>query len=250
MKRDYSRHIKKLRAAKRLTQHSLAEHLRVRSQVVASWEQGRKQPSARNYQQLAALAPPAEAWFFLGKIGVTRQFVRSKWRGLSARPQEKQPLLRLPEIRLYTTEQWKQSAQDRLHLQVQIPVLRDEAVAGLSREIHEGDIGSFIVAPASSAPKGPGAYIGFYVRGDSMRPTLRDGFLVVVDHTQRDPMLLLGRLVAARVEGDVMVKRLAPESRPDRLILRSENPDYQEIVLESPEENPIVGDVVFWWGTQ
>ena len=250
MKRDYSQHIKKLRAVKRLTQHSLAERLRVQPQVVASWEQGRKQPSPRNYQQLAALAPPAEAWFFLGKIGVTRKFVRSKWRGLNARPKEEQHRLRPREIRLYTTKEWKQIAQDRLHLQVQIPVLRDEAAASFPRDLRERDIGSFIVAPARSVPKGPGAYIGFPVRGDSMRPTLRDGFLVVVDHTQRDPMLLRGRMGAARVEGGVMVKQLAPESMPDRLILRSENPDYREIVLESPEENFIVGDVAFWWGTQ
>jgi transcriptional regulator with XRE-family HTH domain len=250
MKRDYSQHIKKLRAARKLTQHDLAELLRVRPQVVASWEQGRKQPSARNYQQLAKLSPPAEAWFFLGKIGITRQFVRSKWRGLGARTRKKQPLLRPPEIRLYTTEQWKQTAPDQSHFQVQIPVLRDESAASPPRELRERDIRGFIAAPASSVPKGPGAYTAFYLRDDSMRSTMRDGFLVVVDHTERDPMLLRGRLVAARVHGAAVVRQLAPESRPDRVILRPESPGYEEIILESLEENPIVGDVVFWWGTQ
>ena len=46
------------------------------------------------------------------------------------------------------------------------------------------------------------------------------------------------------------MRRLARESRRDRLVLRSQNPSYEDIVLESPETNPIIGDVVFWWGTQ
>src|SRR3970040_1010208 len=76
---EYARRIKKLRAALQLTQHALAERLHVRPQVVASWEQGRRDPSASSYHRLADLAPPKEAWFFLEQIGVTKQLVRAKW---------------------------------------------------------------------------------------------------------------------------------------------------------------------------
>ena len=44
--------------------------------------------------------------------------------------------------------------------------------------------------------------------------------------------------------------RLARESRRDRIVLRSENKAYDDIVLDAPETNPIIGDVVFWWGVQ
>lgn len=246
MPKDFSQRIKKLRATLRLTQHALAERLRVRTQVVASWEQGRKQPSARNYQQLAKLAPPHQAWFFLGRIGVTRQLVRSKWSTLRA--EGKRYPMQPPEIRIFTPDEWKRSGQDRLPFQVQIPVLREDAGGSPPLPITERDIDTFLVVPARSAPKGPGVYCAFHVRDDSMAPILRHGFIAVVDHSQRDPLLLRGRLVAARVEGGLLVRRLAPETRLDRLILRSENPLYQDIVLDSPQENPLIGDVVSWWG--
>jgi phage repressor protein C with HTH and peptisase S24 domain len=73
---------------------------------------------------------------------------------------------------------------------------------------------------------------------------------VVVDHTQRDPSRLRGRMVAALAHGGVAVKWLARESRRERVVLRSENPSHEDIVLEAPETNPIIGDVVFWWGVQ
>jgi phage repressor protein C with HTH and peptisase S24 domain len=155
-----------------------------------------------------------------------------------------------PEIRIYTTEQWKPGTLDRLRFQIQVPVLRDEAAAGSPREINERDIDSFIAVPSKFVPKGTGAYSGIYIRGDSMEPVLRDRFIVVVDHTQRDPSRLRGRMVAALAQGGVSVKWLARESQRARLVLRSENPSYDDIILDAPETNPIIGDVVFWWGVQ
>jgi len=155
-----------------------------------------------------------------------------------------------PEIRIYTTEQWKPGTQDRLRFQVQVPVLRDEAAAGSPREINERDVDSFIAVPSKFVPKGTGVYTGIYIRGDSMEPILGDRFIVVVDHTQRDPVRLRGRMVAALVQEGVLVKWLARESRRDRIVLRSQNPAYEDLILDSPETNPIIGDVVFWWGTQ
>src|SRR6187431_2083092 len=81
---EYSRRIRKLRAELRLTQHALAELLHVRPQVVSSWEQGRKEPSASNCQQLANLASPKEAWYFLEQIGITKKLVSDKWPGRGA----------------------------------------------------------------------------------------------------------------------------------------------------------------------
>ena len=299
MAKEYSLRIKRLRKALGLTQHALARKLGVLPWAVSSWEQGRWEPSGEHYAQLARLAPPNEARYFLGKLGLDREtlgkFAEEKdlrspsltakggihsvplrsaeEKGFrSASPAAKggtkgAPVIRgeekthgtksvpwlqvqAPEIRIYTTEQWKPGTQDRLRFQVQVPVLRDEAAAGSPREINERDIESFIAVPSKFAPKGMGAYSGIYIRGDSMEPVLRDHFIVVVDHTERDPSRLRGRMVAALAQGGVLVKWLARETRGDRLVLRSENPAYEDIVLESPETNPIIGDVVFWWGIQ
>lgn len=222
-----------------LTQHALAQKLGVLPWAVASWEQGRWEPSGEHYAQLARLAGPHEAQFFLRKLGIDQTMLRS----LAEEQQQ------LPEIRIYTTEEWRPGTEDRLRFQVQVPVLRDEAAAGTPREINERDIDSFIAVPAKFVPKGPAAYTGIYIRGNSMEPVLGDRFIVVVDHSNRDPARLSGRMVAALVQNGVLVKWLARESRPDRIVLRSQNPDYEDIVIESPE-NPIIGDVVFWWGVQ
>jgi SOS-response transcriptional repressor LexA len=243
--KDYSDQIKKLRTQLGLTQHALAELLKVRPPVVASWEQGRKEPSAKSYHELARVAPAQEAWFFLGKVGITRDFLRSKLHNQD----ELQAVCVTPEIRLVTTAEWKQGSEARLRFQVQVPVLRDEAAAGSPREINERDIDSFIAVPAQAVPKGPGSYMGIYIRGDSMEPVLRDRFIVVVDHTNHDPERLRGRMVAALINGGVIVKELARESRPGHWILRSFNPSYSDIVVP-PGEDAIIGDVVFWWGTQ
>ena len=273
MAKEYSLRIKKLRKRLGVTQHALARKLGVLPWAVSSWEQGRWEPSGEHYAQLARLAPPEEARYFLGKLGLDRDTVLGKFaeekteeqtHGTKIVPWQQgkerghgivrggtvAPSVPAPEIRIYTTEQWKSGTQDRLRFQVQIPVLRDEAAAGSPREINERDIDSFIAVPSKFVPKGMGAYSGIYIRGDSMEPVLRDRFIVVVDHMQRDPSRLRGRMVAALAQGGVLVKWLARESRRDRLVLRSENPAYEDIVLESPETNPIIGDVVFWWGVQ
>jgi SOS-response transcriptional repressor LexA len=239
--KDFSLRIKKLRKALQLTQHALAQKLGVLPWAVASWEQGRWEPSEKHYIQLARLAGADGAPFFLGKVGMNRDTLQSL---LPVSAQQ------LPEIRIYTTEEWKPGTQDRLRFQVQVPVLRDEAAAGSPREINERDIDSFIAVPAKFVPKGPAAYTGIFIRGDSMEPILRDRFIVVVDHANRDPARLRGRMVAALVQDGVLVKWLARESRGERLVLRSQNPAYEDIAMESPHTNPIIGDVVFWWGVQ
>ncbi len=241
MAKEYSLRIKRLRKALGMTQHALARRLRVLPWAVSSWEQGRWEPSGEHYAQLARLAPPNQARYFLGKLGLDRETVLGKFAEAS---------VQAPEIRIYTTEHWKPGTEDRLRFQVQVPVLRDEAAAGSPREINERDIDSFIAVPSKFVPKGTGAYSGIYIRGDSMEPVLRDRFIVVVDHMQRDPLRLRGRIVAALAQGGVLVKWLARETRQNRLVLRSENPEYEDIVMESPETNPIIGDVVFWWGVQ
>ena len=239
--RDYSLRIKKLRKANGLTQHALAEKLGVLVWAVSSWEQGRWEPSEKNYAQLAKLAAPADAQFFLKKIGVDRDLLRSV---------QQETSVQAPEIRIYTTDEWRAGTEDRLRYQTQLPVLRDEAAAGSPREINERDIDSFIAVPSKFVPKGPGAYTGIYIRGDSMEPILKDRFIVVVDHTSRDVSRLRGRMVAALAQDGVVVKWLSRESRSDRVVLHSENHSYEDIVVTSSENNPIIGDVVFWWGVQ
>src|SRR5262245_60239637 len=146
--KDYSRRIRKLRAALRITQHTLADRLRVRPQVVASWEQGRREPAASSYQGLARLASPADAWFFLQKMGVTKKLVQAKWIKDRKRPARKKD--RLPPFVL--------SMDEATQGQVRIPLLRERAPADL-RKLRTRDIATFLSIPAALLPSSSGKYL-------------------------------------------------------------------------------------------
>jgi len=240
MRKDFSRRIRRLRQALRLTQHDLAARLRVQTQVVASWEQGRKKPSPSSFGHLAKLAPPKDAWFFLNQMGITKQLVREKWPKRRTGPRSKESSSTTPGARL-------RAGEDPLRSQVRIPLLREEAVKD-PLAITKRDIQSFLTVPPNLLPKESGSYVAIPVHGDSMAPLLRDGFLVVLDPATRDPVRLGGQMVAVQGPEGVLVRWLQVESRSDRLVLRAENPAYPELVLRNPPASRILGAVVSWWG--
>ena len=65
--------------------------------------------------------------------------------------------------------------------------------------------------------------------------------------TPRIVLLHQGRVLA---RGTIEEIRSLLDQYPHRIVLRSQNPDYEDIVLDSLETDPIIGDVVFWWGVQ
>ena len=74
----------------------------------------------------------------------------------------------------------------------------------------------------------------FEVAGDSMAPTLSDGDFIMVNTTDRD--VRTGYIYLLRMEDELMVKRL--ESRPGGvLLLRSDNPDYEDIQINKNDES-------------
>jgi len=238
---EYARRIQKLRAALQLTQHALAERLHVRPQVVASWEQGRRVPSAGSYRRLAGLAPPREAWFFLEQIGVTKRLVQAKWPGRASRrsPHDSPATPRTTRVRIAKVH----------HMPfVQIPLLRQDRPA-TPREITEDDIESVIAIPADVLPDKPDAYVGIRQRGPSMAPILRDRFLVVVDRTDREPLRLAGKMVAAWGEQGLRLRWLETDRSSGKLVLRPENPGYPAVPVDAAASDCILGKVVFWWGT-
>ena len=234
---EYARRIKKLRAALRLTQHELAERLRVRPQVVASWEQGRKVPSATSYQRLADLAAPKDAWFFLEQIGVTKRLVRAKWPGRSIQPRTPPPPTRIRLAKLGGVPF------------CQIPLLAENLTAS-QRELTSGDFESWIAVPTNNLPAGPDAYIAVRHRDDSMEPVLQDRFLVVVDRTSRNPAELNGRMVAVWDDAGLQFRWLSVDAPGEAIRLRPENPSYLTLTLPALAGERLLGKVIFWWGTQ
>jgi DNA-binding XRE family transcriptional regulator len=239
---EYARRIKQLRAALQLTQHALAERLHVRPQVVASWEQGRREPSAGSYRRLADLAPPKEAWFYLNQIGVTKQMVRAKWPGRSSPAASKSP-----SAPPRPTTRIRIAGIGKLPFP-QFPLLR-EGCPPTPREITPADIESVMTIPRGVLSDTPDVYVGIRHRGDSMAPILQDRFLVVVDRTNRDPATLAGNMVAAWGEAGLVLRWLARNPESGEVMLRPENPSHPTYSITAGSDG-ILGKVVFWWGTQ
>lgn len=73
----------------------------------------------------------------------------------------------------------------------------------------------------------------FEVAGDSMSPTLVDGDMIMVNTGESD--VRTGRIYLLRIGEELMVKRL--ETRPGGiLLLRSDNPDYDDIPVNRGDE--------------
>ena len=89
----------------------------------------------------------------------------------------------------------------------------------------------------------PGQVSAVEVMGDSMEPSFKDGDTVLVDHRRSDYQR--GKVVAARVDDELFIKRL--ESTPNNnWLLISDNHNYAP--LELTPGDAIIGAVV-WRGT-
>ncbi len=71
----WSQQIKAFRRSTGLTQTGLASKLSITKKTVAEWEQGRQEPSARRYVQLAKMAKGEQVLWFLERVGLDRKFL-------------------------------------------------------------------------------------------------------------------------------------------------------------------------------
>lgn len=77
----------------------------------------------------------------------------------------------------------------------------------------------------------------FFIAGDSMAPTLNEGDMVMVDTAQIGGVIS-GKIYMLRIGEELMMKRL--ENRPNGILLiRSDNPSYEPIEINTHEENDV-----------
>lgn len=81
------------------------------------------------------------------------------------------------------------------------------------------------------------------VFGNSMTPEIKDGDTVLIDQTQKD--ILAGTIYAVGIDDTIMVKRI--EKHPHKLVLLSDNTEYDPIFLSEEEMNSIriIGKVLW-----
>lgn len=85
--------------------------------------------------------------------------------------------------------------------------------------------------------------VAMEVFGQSMEPVIKEGDTVLIDQSQKN--ILAGAIYAVGVEDTILVKRL--EKHPNRLVLCSDNKDYEPIFLEKDQTDTvrIIGKVIW-----
>lgn len=130
---------------------------------------------------------------------------------------------------------------------VAIPYLKIEGSSGRGVEVADEARGAPVVLQRDFAREiaagDVSGVFGLKNHGQSNTPRLNHNDLVLIDTKQKN--IAGGRIFAVRVGGELFFKRVIPDG-PERLILRSENPDYDDVPVPR-EEVEIIGRVI-WVG--
>lgn len=203
-----------IRAARKslgLTQASLAEALGSSQGAITRWEREIDSPPVAVFNILAKLVPDEQRDFWLQLSG-------DAYRDLD-----------MNDLR-------------------SIPVLHDAAAAGTPRVVDENEIDFNLLFPPKLLPSG-GKLVGVRVSGDSMSPILEDGYIALLDVSQRQPSKLVGKMVAARQGDGITLKWLRRQKGDIYLLVPQNTSQRHDIEFVSQEGDwSIVGEVVKWIG--
>ncbi len=88
---------------------------------------------------------------------------------------------------------------------------------------------------------GKGTKFAVRVKGDSMKEAgIEDGDIVII---RKQPTAEDGQIVAALIEGEVTLKRLR-KTLNGKIELKPENPEYETLIFEYPDQPQILGIMV------
>jgi phage repressor protein C with HTH and peptisase S24 domain len=91
--------------------------------------------------------------------------------------------------------------------------------------------------------------VAIRVTGDSMSPILEEGYVVLIDLTQKDPKRLVNEMVAARdSEGGVTIKWLRKIGKYFMLVPQHTSQRHEPQMIESDDDWAVVGKVIRWIG--
>lgn len=244
---DWSCQIRRLRESLHVSQAEFARALGVTPMAVSQWESGKKEPSTDRYLQMGKIALPPDCWFFFGKAGLSRADIYRLVPELQAAVTDRLEKQRLPVVQVVPAVKVRGSGQRLAKMgYVALPLLRNEAAAGEPRLLDEREVESYVIVPLEQARTGGEWMTCIRVKGNSMEPILRGGYIVAVDASQSEPRYLRGKMVVALVGEGVTIKWL------DRLgsqwVLTPENKSYRQSPLGRGDR--IIGRVAWWYGCQ
>lgn len=232
--KDFGVRLVKVRERLNLRQADLASLLDVSQASITKAENGHNYLSAENLASLAEKTGASLSWLMTGEGEMFLQ----KATGHAAVAQPAETAIKPP-----------------LGF-VSVPIL--SAVAALGQPIEN----------EHERPEGPPALLlkakvrhprdtyALRVRGDSMLPTLCDGFLVFVDRNPdalRPLKALDGKLVVVRLDqgsGGISIKRV--QVGMNALTITADHPEagFAPVALRLDQADRILAKVIGWWGEQ
>ncbi len=125
---------------------------------------------------------------------------------------------------------------------IEVPILRGTAGLGNPKEIEDEKEGTLTV-PRSWLSHISHCY-AVRVEGDSMLPLIPSGVVVVVDTAQRNPYALRGKIVAARLDDYVTIKRLIEQDGRFHIVADNPMPEFRSLELDFRGGNPVLGCII------
>ena len=199
--------IKEFRKSRGWNQSQLAEVCGITQSQVSRWEKDLDRPSPAALATIAQLVDDSERELWVADAGMSNLLLDGD-----------------PEVR-------------------RVPILIDAAAAGTPRAVDENNIEMSLPLPRRWLPNG-GKLYGIRVVGDSMSPTVNDGYLVIVNVGERSSQQLVGRMVAARDGDGITVKWLRRDDGLFFLVPQVVSERHPIRVVQEEGNFSIVGEVV------
>jgi len=245
-KPEWATSVSDLRHRLNLSQTIFGQRLHSSAMGVSRWERGAQEPPSHSYVKLGNLAGAPLCWYFWGRAGLRAEDLTR------AIPKVRNRISQRPAIDFQTVQAGSGGKKLSTPQLVALPVLK-VAVAShggrgyRSTLLQDAPVESMIAAPKDWCPN-PASTFCVRVTGDSMKPLIYDGYILVVDSLQTDLSELNDKIVIAwNKEMGLMVSRLHHYDHTE--VLQPENKDYESIVLNNKNKWTILAKVLWWVGT-
>jgi SOS-response transcriptional repressor LexA len=232
--KDLAARIRQIRGG--LTQRNFSKIIDISSKVVSEWERGVSKPKIEEIRKISDKFNISGHWLLTGE-------------GPKERPSTKEAAVEFGQMSAPIGEEARTARQEQEEDRelrdislIEVPILRGTAGLGNPKEIEDKKEGTLTV------PRSWISHIGHCyavrVEGDSMLPLIPSGVVVVVDTAQRNPYALRGKIVAARLDDYVTIKRLIEQDGRFHIVADNPMPEFRSLELDFRGGNPVLGCVI------
>jgi phage repressor protein C with HTH and peptisase S24 domain len=214
--------------------------------AVSRWERGTQEPPSHHYIEIGNLAGDPQCWYFWGRAALRSEDVMKAMPGMERKLRQAQS----HDFEIVCAGSGRKKQVERRQL-VAIPLLKVVAASHGEKGndevpfLQDAPVEGMIAAPKEWCPN-PSSTSCLRVRGNSMAPTISDGYIVAVDSSQNDRRKLDGKIVIVwKKDAGLIVSRFR---RYDHTVtLQSENSLYGSITLGHRNDKWKIVAKVLWW---